>query len=107
MNKISITIDLGKLDKSRVVERKYTDRKTGEIKTVKELKLDIVPVREPKAVWQGQDSVMIKTHFVAHQRNEQEKMNNANSPIVGEGITFEPRQGGFLPGEPQNTELPF
>lgn len=88
MNKVSITIDLGKLDKSRINTRTYTN-KEGEEVTVKEYRLDVVPLKEKKTLKEGDGWKMVKTHFVADSPTKEERQNKTKTNFIGEGISFE------------------
>lgn len=88
MDKISITIDVGKITKEKIISRQYTSNTAGELVTVKELKLDIIPLKEPKHIRDGDNWSMWKTHFVAEQQTNGEKENKVKSKIIGDGIIF-------------------
>jgi hypothetical protein len=87
MQKISITIDLGKLDKTRINTRTY-ENKEGEVITVKEYKMDIVPLTEPKLIKEGDTWRMMKTHFVSNTATKEEREAKTKMVGVGEGIMF-------------------
>lgn len=82
MQKITITIDVDKIDKSRIKERTYTN-KDGEEVTVREYQMDVVELKEPKVLKEGDEWVMKKTHFVAERRDKEEESN-----FLGDGISF-------------------
>lgn len=88
MSKISIKIDLGKIDKSKITERKYMNKEGVEV-VVKELALDIVPLKEKKVIKEGDTWSMVKTHFVAEPQTKEERANGQPSNILGDGIVFE------------------
>lgn len=88
MQKISIKIDLSKIDKTKITERTYTNKEGKEV-TVKELALDIVPLKEKKVIKEGDTWTMVKTHFVAEPQTKQERDNGQPSVILGDGIVFE------------------
>lgn len=87
MEKISITLNVGQISKNKIVDRKYTDKEGKEV-VIKELKLDIVPLREPKHIKNGDGWQMWKTHFVSEQQTDEEKKNQIKSKIIGDGIVF-------------------
>ncbi len=87
MNKVSITLDLSKINKTKITERSYAN-KAGETKVVKDYKVELIPVKEPKIVTQGQDWVMEKTHFVVESQTKEEKANKVPTVYVGEGFSF-------------------
>lgn len=88
MQKISITLDLTKIDKSRITERKYTD-KAGVEHVAKEYKLDVIPLKSEKFVTEGSWGKMIKTHFVVQAQTKEEREAKADSVFIGDGFRFE------------------
>lgn len=99
MEKISITIDLGKLDKTRINNRTFTN-KDGQEVTVKEYKLDVVPLKEKKLIKEGDTWKMVKSHFVADSQTKEERENKTQTNFIGDGIMFEKK------GETDG-EIPF
>lgn len=87
MEKISITLDVSKIDKSKIIERRFTNNQGHEV-IVKELKLDIIPLRETKLIREGDNWNMYKTHFVAIPQTKEERENKVKSLIIGNGIMF-------------------
>ncbi len=87
MEKISITIDLTKLDKSRIVERPYTNA-AGETVTAKEYKMDVVPLKESKIIKEGNGWAMVKKYFVVQAQTKEERTAKAPSLFLGDGIVF-------------------
>ena len=88
MEKISITLDLSKIDKSKIVDRKYTD-KNGAEHVAKEYKIDVVPLKAEKFVTEGSWGRMFKTHFVVQAQSKEEREKNADSVFIGDGFRFE------------------
>ena len=88
MQKISVTLDLTKIDKSRITERKYTD-KNGVEHVAKEYKLDIIPLKSEKFVAEGTWGKMFKTHFVVQAQPKEEREAKADSVFIGDGFRFE------------------
>jgi hypothetical protein len=88
MSKISIKIDISKIDKTKITERKYTNKEGVEV-VIKELSLDIVPLKEKKVIKEGDTWRMVKTHFVAEPQTKEERANGQPSNILGDGIVFE------------------
>ena len=87
MDKISLTIDVSKIDKTKIVDREFTT-KDGQVIKSKDLKLDVVPVKEPKLIKEGDTWEMWKTHFVAMEQTKEERENKVKSVILGDGIMF-------------------
>jgi hypothetical protein len=87
MNKINIRIDVLKVPKDRIVERRYKDKNNHEV-ICKDLKLEVVPLREPKLIKEGADWAMYKTHFVALEQTKEQREAKEKSVIIGDGISF-------------------
>lgn len=88
MKKLSITIDLLKINKDKIEVRTYTNKDGLKI-TQKNYKLDIVPLREKKIIKEGNDWKMIKTHFVSEAQTKEEKDKQEKAVIIGDGIVFQ------------------
>ena len=91
MEKISITLDVSKIDKSKITERRYHDKNNKEV-IVREIKLDIVPVREAKMIKDGGNWEMWKMYFVAIPQTTEERANKVKSVILGDGIVFKTKK---------------
>ena len=89
MQKISITIDLSKLDKTRIVPRTYTNKEGIEV-TVKEYKMDVVEMKpeNQKSVFKGDGFEIVKTHFVTNTATKEERAEKAQTGFLGEGVSF-------------------
>lgn len=83
MKKISVSIDVSKLDKTRFREVEWTD-KEGKSNKANYVDLDIVELKEPRFVKEGPTWVMKKTHFIKQKGKKDENM-----PFVGDGFSFE------------------
>lgn len=88
MNKINITIDVSKIDKSKIVERRYTDREGKEV-VLKEYKMELIPLNAPKFVKEGENWKLIKTHFAVEAQTKEEKASKVESKFIGDGFVFE------------------
>ena len=95
-SKISLTIDLTKINKSRIIERSYQDREGVTVNT-KEYKLDIVPKKEPRLIKEGDTWQMVETHFVAEATTKEERDSGYKGAILGSGITFIDKGQGEAP----------
>ena len=87
MSSIQITIDVTKISKSKIVERRYTNRENKEV-VVKEYKTELVEMKEPKTIKEGDGWTLKKTHFLVEAQTKEEKASKAKSVYVGEGFTF-------------------
>lgn len=108
MNKLTITLELDKLDKTRIQERTYTNKEGVEVK-VREYKLDVVPLKEKKTITEGDTWKMVKTHFVCDAQTKEEREAKADTNFVGEAITFEDIDGNAPAQAAQlsEDEIPF
>jgi len=91
MEKIAITIDVKKIPKASIVDRAFFDKSNKEV-VVKELKLDIVPLREAKLIKEGDTWSMWKTHFVAIPQTKEQREAKEKSLIIGDGIMFKSKK---------------
>ena len=89
MQKITVTVDLTKIDKTRIVERKYTNAAGVEI-TAKEYKMDVVEVKPEnfKTIASGETWALVKKFFVADSPTKEERAAKANTNFVGDGVVF-------------------
>lgn len=88
MQKLRLKINLSDVDKSRIVERTFTT-KEGKEKTVKELVLDCVEMKEPKVIPTKGDFLLKKTHFIAHPSKKKDDGTYEDTIYVGEGTQIE------------------
>lgn len=91
MQKINLTIDVTKIDKTKIVERTYINKGGVEV-TVKDLNLEVVPLKEKKLIKTSDKGAVFKTHFVAHKSFKNEDGTYENGAIIGDGISFEPTE---------------
>lgn len=107
MEKISLTIDVSKIDKSKIVDRKYTD-KAGVEHVAKEYKIDVVPLKAEKFVTEGSWGRMFKTHFVVQAQSKEEREKKADSVFIGDGFRFKKATNETQPTADINPEdIPF
>jgi hypothetical protein len=105
-NRITITVDLTKLDKSRIKTRNY--ERNGEQFTAKEIQLDIVPLREREIKKEGETWRLLKTCFVAEAPTKEERQSKAKTSIVGDGVEFQDIQAPATEaGDQLDSTLPF
>ncbi len=88
MGKILLTIDLSKIDKSKIIDREYKDA-DGNVHHAKDYKLDVVALKEPKVTKTGQGWILKKTHFVAETQTKEEREEKKDTKFLGSGIIFE------------------
>lgn len=95
MEKTTLTIDLTKIDKSRIETRTYTNREGVEV-TVKEYKLDVVPLKQPRALKKGDGTLiagdtwqLMETHFACESQTKQEREANKETVYIGKGVQLQ------------------
>ena len=100
MQKITVTVDLTKIDKTRIVERKYTNAAGVEI-TAKEYKMDVVEVKPEnfKTIASGDTWTLVKKFFVADSPTKEERAAQTKTNFIGDGVVFVDLQ-------PQDTAQP-
>ena len=89
-NKISLTIDVNKIRKERIVSRSFKTNQ-GESVTLKEMKLDVVPLKEEKIIKSGDTWEMVKVGFVAEALTKEEREKKEKSNIIGDAIQMRDR----------------
>lgn len=85
--RIKISIDVTKVPKDRIVERRFTNNAGHEV-IVRELKAEVVPLKEQKVIMTGDTWELVKTHFVALEQTKEDREAKKNSAIVGAGVMF-------------------
>jgi len=87
MKKTIITIDLNKLDKNRINTKTYTNKKGEEI-TVKEYKMEVVPLKKKILIKTGDTWKLDKTHFVCDTQTKEERKEKKETNFLGSGVQF-------------------
>lgn len=105
--KISLTIDVSKIDKTKIKERNFINKGGVEV-TSKDYKIDVIPLKEPKVIKEGDTWRMVKTHFVAEPQTKEERDNGQPSNIIGDGIVFEDKNTNIPPqAKEEEIDFPF
>lgn len=86
-NKIQITLDLTRIDKTRINNRTYTN-KDGQEVTVKEYVLDVVELIQPKTIKEGDTWILQQTHFVTDSATKEERAAQKKMNTIGKGTGF-------------------
>ena len=86
-NKLSITVNVLKLDKTKFTDNSYKNN-NGEDVVEKNVQLDIIPLKEYKVIKKTTDYEMRKTHFVTQSPSKEERADKVKMPIIGSGIQF-------------------
>lgn len=85
--KLTITLDLNKIDKKRIIKREYTN-KQGEIITCLDYKIDLMESKESKVIKEGDSWKLVKDHYVIESATKEEKEAKTKMNIVGDTIRF-------------------
>lgn len=104
MEKVSITIDLAKIDKARINSREFVTG-SGETVVAKDYKIDLVPLKEPKVIKEGSTWRMVKKYFVCDAPTKEEREAKKNTAIIGDGIVFEDLRD--VAPKDESIEVPF
>lgn len=89
MQKISVTIDVSKIDKSKIVANQWID-KSGVVHDEKNYTFDLVALKEPKHKTTTKSGwVVTKTHFASEAQTKEEREAKVESKYIGEGVQFE------------------
>jgi len=121
-NKTTVTIDLTKIDKSRIEERTYTNREGVEV-TVKEYKMDVVEMKQPRALKKGDGTLiagdtwqLMETHFACESQTKEEREASKETVYIGKGVQFQDKNPAQANSEPvsagvteavDESEIPF
>lgn len=116
MNKISLKIDLLKIDKSKIKDEEYTDR-DGNVVKRKIYSIDVIPIKEKKFVKDGDTWTLYKTHFGVETQTKEERNAKEKSNFIAEGFTFESKEDNltsagtkvpdFSEVDEKNSDVPF
>jgi len=112
MSKITITLDASKL--RTLVSKRQFKNKDGIDMEVQEVKFELVPVKEPKIIYEGTGYKLQKSHFASVIQTKEEREAQAETVFIGEGITTiwdNAGQGGIFNTKPvteiEEDGLPF
>lgn len=86
--KISITLDVSKINKDKIIDRKYTNRTGAEV-TVKEYKIEAVPRNDQVLIKDGGTYRVYKSHLIYEAQTKEERASKVKGVVVGDGFTFE------------------
>lgn len=101
--RIKISIDVTKVPKDKIVERRFTNNAGHEV-VARELKAEVVPLKEPKIIKTGDTWELWKTHFVALEQTEEERKAKKSGVIVGAGVMFRNKEAS---ADVDNQQPPF
>lgn len=89
MKKIFASIDLTKIDKTRIVKETFTN-KDNQVVTKQVYKFEVVPLKAPQQIRKvdGTISKMEKTHFLAEGQTKEERDAKAPTNFIGDGLSF-------------------
>ena len=89
MEKVSITINLAKIDKSRIVERTYESN--GVQVTEKNYKMDVVPMKPEnfKTIANGDTWELVKKYFVTDSPTKEERSAQTQTQFLGDGVVMQ------------------
>ena len=85
MSKIPITLDATKLH--NLLTKRGFDSKEGVKMQVQEERIELVEVKEPKIIFEGNGYKLQKSHFASVIQTKEEREAQAETIFIGEGIT--------------------
>ena len=88
MQKITLTLNVLKFPKDKIMERKYIDKKTQQEVVVKEIDVEAIELNQPELIKEGDTWTLYKTHFVVVKQTKEQKANKEKSITVGVGKSF-------------------
>ena len=89
MEKLSLTIDVSKIDKDKITTNTYTD-KNGNTVIQKLYRMEVIPLKQPKFIKETQSGYkIVKTHFIVENQTKEEREAKKESNFLGDGIVFE------------------
>ena len=86
MKKLSLRIDVSKIDKVKIIDRTYD--KDGATITEKNYSFDCVPVKEEKVIKDAPDYTLVKVGFLAEKSIKNADGTYTNGTIIGEALEF-------------------
>jgi len=101
---IDIRIDADLIDKNRFELAQFTD-KAGKEKSVRNMDLVIVPLKEEKIVTSGDTWELVKIGFVTQKPTKNEKENKTNLPIIGSATQFRSKDEPTFNRDSQGNEI--
>ena len=110
MSKVTITLDATKL--RNLISKREFENKEGVKMQIQEVKFELVEVKEPKVIYEGNGYKLQKTHFASVIQTKEEREAKSDTVFIGEGITtiWEEREQVFnaapVTDEPVD-DLPF
>ncbi len=90
-NKLTLTLDLNRIDKTRIKNRTYTNSNGQEV-TVKEYVIDAVEMIQPKVITEGDTWILQQTHFVTDSPTKEERTAKAKMNTIGKGTGFKDKK---------------
>lgn len=70
-----------------LVKTRQFENKEGQLMQVQEVKFELVPVKEPKIIYEGTGYKLQKSHFASVIQTKEEREAQAETIFIGEGIT--------------------
>lgn len=84
MRKYTTKLDVTKINKDKIVSRTFTNKQGQEI-TAKEIELEIVPIKDPKEIFnKGDGRRLMKVGFISEKSIKNEDGTYTNGTILGD-----------------------
>lgn len=98
MNKISIKLNIDKINKSKIKTRSYTNKSGANI-TVREYEVEVVPIREEKVVHSTDKFDFVKIGFVSDRSVKRPDGSWEDGTILGDAIEIRTRTDSQEPAD--------
>ncbi len=85
MSKIQVTLDATKL-RSLVSKRSYKNKENIDVE-VQEVKFELIAVKEPKTIYNGNGYRIDKTHFASVIQTKEQREAKTETVFIGDGFT--------------------
>jgi len=87
MKKLTLRLDLTKIDKSKIVERSFA-KQDGTTVTEKNYNFELVPLKEEKVVKTTDSYVLVKVAFLADKSVKGADGKYVNGAVLGDALEF-------------------
>ena len=87
MKKHTLTLNVNKIDKRKITQRSYTDKEGTEVE-VRELKLELIPLRDEKKIHETEKSTLYKVGFVTYPSTKLGDNTWSKEEIIGDVVEW-------------------
>lgn len=91
MKKLSLELDVSKINKDKIIERTYKTKDGKEV-VQKIYKMELIELKAPKFLAQGDTWTKTKTHFIVESKTKEEREAKVEDNFVGDGVVFSTKE---------------